>query len=181
MTSSDTALLIIDVQNAFFIKDYNVYVYNGNEILLRIKNLITKAREEGIPVIFVQHQGEKGSPWEPGTPGHLIHPDIAPLKEELIIHKPTPDAFYRTKLKEELDNRGVRRLVIAGIQSDWCVDTTVRRAYSLEYDVTVVEDAHTTFDTAILKASQIISHHNSIFGGRFAKLVKTDEIDFKNL
>jgi hypothetical protein len=54
----------------------------------------------------------------------------------------------------------------------------VRRAYSLEYDVTVVEDAHTTFDTEILKAPQIIAHHNSIFGGRFAKLVKTENVDF---
>lgn len=62
MTSSDTALLIIDVQNAFFIKDYNVYVYKGDEILLRIKSLITKAREEGIPVIFVQHEGGEGKP-----------------------------------------------------------------------------------------------------------------------
>jgi hypothetical protein len=57
----------------------------------------------------------------------------------------------------------------------------VRRAYSLEYDVTVVEDAHTTYDTKILKAPQIIAHHNLIFGGRFAKLKRADEIDFKKL
>lgn len=86
-----------------------------------------------------------------------------------------------TNLENELKSRGIKKLIIMGIQSDWCVDTTVRRAYSLEYDVTVVEDGHTTIDTAVLKAPQIIAHHNSIFGGRFAKLVKADQIDFKKL
>jgi nicotinamidase-related amidase len=173
------ALLIIDVQSAFFDKSYNVYAYRGEEYLARIKALISRARKAGVPVIYVQHDGTNGTPWEPGTPGWPIHPDIAPREGELVIRKPTPDSFYRTTLQAELDSRGIRRLIVPGIQSDWCVDTTVRRAYSLEYDVTVVEDAHTTFDTEILKAPQIIAHHNSIFGGRFAKLVKADDIDFK--
>ncbi len=173
------ALLIIDVQFAFFDERFNVYVYQGEEFLARIKALISRARKAGVPVIYVQHDGAKGTPWEPGTPGWPIHPDIAPREGELVIHKPTPDSFYRTTLQAELDSRGISRLIVAGIQSDWCVDTTVRRAYSLEYDVTVVEDGHTTFDTEVLRAPQIIAHHNSIFGGRFAKLVKADDIDFK--
>jgi nicotinamidase-related amidase len=132
-----------------------------------------------VPVIYVQHDGVKGSPLEPGKISCFIHPKIAPKVGELVIHKPTPDAFYNSTLQAELDSRGIKRLIVAGIQSDWCVDTTVRRAYSLEYDVIVVEDAHTTFDTKILKAPQIIAHHNSIFCGRFAKLVKTANVDFE--
>ena len=177
----NTALLIIDVQSAFFDKTYNVYAYNGEEYLARIKKLIIDARKAGVPVIYVQHDGAKGTPFDPGKSGWPIHPDIAPREGELVIHKPTPDAFYRTNLQSELDARGIRRLIIAGIQSDWCVDTTVRRAYSLEYNVTVVEDAHTTYDTEVLKAPQIIAHHNSIYGGRFAKLVRADEIDFTQI
>jgi len=178
-TGGKAALLIIDVQFAFFDKSYNVYVYQGEEFLSRIKGLISRARKVGVPVIYVQHDGEKGTPWEPGTPGWPIHPDIAPKTGERVIRKPTPDSFYRTALQTELDSRGIRRLIVAGIQSDWCIDTTVRRAYSLEYDVIVVEDGHTTFDTDVLRAPQIIAHHNSIFRGRFAKLVKADELDFK--
>jgi len=176
--SGKSALLVIDVQMAFFQKGSKVLVYNGEEYVARMKEVITRARKAGVPVIYVQHDGAKGTPWEPGTPGHAIHPSIAPKPGELIIHKPTPDSFYRTNLQEELDKRGIKRLTVIGIQSDWCVDTTVRRAYSLEYETTVVEDAHTTFDTEVLKAPQIIAHHNSIFAGRFAKLVKTADTDF---
>ncbi|MCX6649130.1 MAG: cysteine hydrolase family protein [Candidatus Bathyarchaeota archaeon] len=178
---SNAALIIIDVQSAFFIKDLGVYAYKGEEYLAKIKELITRARKAGVPVIYVQHDGAEGTPFEPGKPGWPIHPAIAPRGGELVIHKPTPDAFYRTTLQTELEARGIRRLIIAGIQSDWCVDTTVRRAYSLEYDVTVAEDAHTTYDTEILKAPQIIAHHNTIFGGRFAKLAKAEDIDFTKL
>lgn len=173
------ALLIIDVQMAFFIPELKRLAYNGEEKLSRIKELITRARKAGVPVIFVQHDGANGSPFEPHTRGWPINPTIAPTQDELVINKPTPDAFYKTRLKEELDRRDITTLIVAGIQSDWCVDTTVRRAYSLEYDVIVAEDAHTTYDTPILKAPQIIAHHNSIFGGRFAKLMKAAEIDFE--
>jgi len=179
--SENAALVIIDVQSAFFDKDYNVYVYRGEEFLSTIKRLIIRARKAGVPVIYVQHDGDKGTPFEPGKSGWPIHPAIAPQEGELVINKRTPDSFYGTTLQAELESGGIRSLIIAGIQSDWCVDTTVRRAYSLEYDVTVVEDAHTTCDTKVLKAPQIIAHHNSIFGGRFAKLKKADEIDFKKL
>jgi nicotinamidase-related amidase len=179
--SGNVALLIIDVQSAFFDKKYGVYVYRGKECLSRIKGLIIRARKAGVPVIYVQHDGDKGTPFEPRKSGWPIHAAIAPRQGELVIHKRTPDSFYGTTLQAELESRGIRRLIIAGIQSDWCVDTTVRRAYSLEYDVTVVEDAHTTHDMKILKAPQIIAHHNSIFGGRFAKLKKADDIDFKKL
>jgi len=116
---------------------------------------------------------------EPGTPGWPIHPAIAPHEGELVIQKPTLDSFYKTNLESKLKSRGIKKLMIMGIQTDWCVDTTVRRAYSLEYDVTVVEDGHTKVDTEVLKAPQIIAHHNSTFSGRFAKLVKADQTDFK--
>ena len=177
--NGETALLIIDVQNVFFDKYSSDYAYHVDEILNRIKGMISRARKAGVPVIYIQHDEDEGFPLEPGKPGWQINPEIAPTKEDLIIHKRTPDSFYGTSLQAELETRGIRRLIIAGFQTEWCIDTTVRRAYSLEYDVTVVEDAHSTCDTMILKAPQIIAHHNSIFGGRFAKLKKAEDIDFK--
>jgi nicotinamidase-related amidase len=177
--SVDTALLIIDVQNAFFDKQSGDYAYQVDEILARIKGMISRARIAGVPVIYIQHDEDEGFPFEPGKPGWQINLEIAPMKEDLVIHKRTPDSFYGTTLQAELESRGITKLIIAGFQTEWCIDTTVRRAYSLEYDVTIVEDAHSTCDTNILKASQIIAHHNSIFGGRFATLKKAEDIDFK--
>ncbi len=177
----ETAVLVIDVQMVFFTKGSKVLAYNGTEYLARMREVVDKARKADVPIIYVHHDGAKGTPWEPGTLGHAIHPDIAPKEGELIIHKSTPDAFYKTKLQQELKSKGIKKLVVVGIQSDWCVDTTVRRAYSLEYETTVIEDAQTTFDTPVLKAPQIIAHHNTIFSGRFAKLDKAADIEFTKL
>jgi nicotinamidase-related amidase len=172
-----TALLVIDVQNAFF--DPKDYIYNGEEYLGRIRELIERARVAGVPVIYIQH--EEGRAMAHGALGWAIHPAIAPKPDELVVQKTTPDSFYNTTLQADLKKRGITRLIVAGFQTEWCIDTTVRRAYSLEYDVTVVEDAHSTYDTKILKAPQIIAHHNSIFCGRFAKLVKAQDLDFTKI
>lgn len=74
---------------------------------------------------------------------------------------------------------GVNRLIICGLQTEWCIDSTVRHAYSLGFDVTVVEDGHSTMDTQTLTAAKVIEHHNRVFGGGFACLKPAKEIDFK--
>ncbi|MFX0125978.1 MAG: isochorismatase family protein, partial [Candidatus Hodarchaeota archaeon] len=104
------------------------------------------------------------------------HPIIAPHKSDLVIQKSSPDAFYGTSLKKELDSRGIKKIIIVGLQSEYCIDTTCRRAVSLDYDVILVEDAHSTWDSDLLTAKQIINHHNSVLGGWFVSLKKTREL-----
>ena len=72
----------------------------------------------------------------------------------------------------------VKKLVIGGLQTEWCIDSTVRRAYSLGFDVTVVEDGHSTMNSSVLDASKIVAHHHQVFGGRFARLKLGKDIDF---
>jgi nicotinamidase-related amidase len=163
-----TALLIIDVQLGMF--EESNPVYQSGELLATINDLITRARDADVPVIYVQHSGGDGHLLEPGSPGWPIHPAVAPAKGELVIHKRHPDSFQGTDLQRELGMRGIGHLVVAGIQTEYCVDTTCRRAYSLGYDVTLVQDAHSTWDTKYLKASQIIDHHNQVLGGWFVTL-----------
>jgi nicotinamidase-related amidase len=69
-------------------------------------------------------------------------------------------------------------LVVAGIQTEYCVDTTCRRAYSLGYDVTLVQDGHSTWDTPDLCAPQIIAHHNRTLGGWFVTPQAAEAIAF---
>ena len=84
----------------------------------------------------------------------------------------------RARLHRELRSRGIMRLVVAGLQTEYCVDTTCRRAYSLGYEIILVGDAHRTWDSDSLSASQIIDHHNNVLGGWFATLRKNEEITF---
>lgn len=175
---SETALLIIDTQLGMF--DPGFPVDHGSELLIVIRNLIDKARQAGVPVIYIQHDArDVHDPLHPDNPGWVIHPDIAPQPGESVIRKIHPDAFQDTTLKVELDRLGVKNLVVAGIQTEFCVDTTCRRAYSLGYAVTLVQDGHSTWDTEILKAAQIIAHHNQNLGGWFVNLKPAALVNFR--
>jgi nicotinamidase-related amidase len=157
-------------------------VYQGDELLTRISHLLAKARQTAIPIVYIQHGSErKGHPLEFGTAGWQIHPSIAPLEGDMIIQKQMPDAFYKTSLHEHLLAYDIKKLIIAGIQTEMCVDTTCRRACSLEYDVTLVKDAHSTWDTEFLAAPQIIAHHNALLGDWFVTARDEQDIFFENL
>ncbi|WP_423408920.1 cysteine hydrolase family protein [Heyndrickxia sp. MSNUG] len=169
------ALLIIDVQNGMFEEG----VFNGGNLLLNINHLITKARAANTAIFFVQHNEAQGGSLENGTKGWEIHPDLSPQTEDVMIQKTTPDSFFKTSLDEELKSRGIEELYITGIQTELCVDTTCRRAFSKGYKVTLVSDAHSTFDSEELAAQQIINHHNSTLRW-FADVYPSSDIPFKH-
>jgi nicotinamidase-related amidase len=153
-------------------------VYGPHDLVHKIRGLITQARAARVPVIYIQHCGSEGAVHQPGTPGWEIHPAIAPGEGELVVQKRHPDSFQDTTLQRELESRGIKKLIVTGIQTEYCVDTTCRRAYSLGYDVTLVKDAHSTWNTEHLTAPQIIAHHNAVLGGWFATLKEASEIEF---
>ncbi|HET9221811.1 MAG TPA: cysteine hydrolase family protein [Roseiflexaceae bacterium] len=171
-----TALLVIDVQNGMFAEDDPVYL--GNSLLATIGDLISKARAADVPVIYVQHHGGPGHPLQPGSDAWRIHPAIAPVEGELIVGKREPDAFFETTLQQELASRNIRKLIITGIQTELCVDTTCRRAASLDYEIILVADGHSTWDSRTLSAAQIIAHHNDTLKGWFATPKPAIEIAF---
>ena len=154
-----------------------------DRVLSNITVLLSQARSSGIPVVFIQHDGPKGHPIEAETAAWAIHPSISPLREEPVIRKKASDSFYETRLAEELQTRKISHLIIAGGMTEYCIDTTCRRAVTLGYDVTLAADAHLTRDTPVLAASQIIEHHNLLLDGFAAgihsiKVTPTSEISF---
>ncbi len=171
----NTALLIIDAQVNMFEPDP---VYRAPEILATLRDLIARARAAGAPVIFVRHNGGQGSSSEPDTPSWAIHPDLKPLAAEAVIDKTTPDSFYQTSLPGVLAAEGIQRLVIAGMLTDYCVDTTVRQAKSLDYAVTLAADGHST-RSGVLPADQIVAHHNNVLRA-FADVRAAADITFDN-
>ena len=156
---SQNALLIIDVQVGL-VKLIPAEIRAG--VLSRIETLLSRARASGTPVIYIQHDGPRGHPLETHTKGWEIHPSIKPLDSESVVRKRESDSFFETTLQQELEKRGITRLIIAGGMTEYCVDTTCRRATSLGYDVKLARDAHLTRDNGVLTAANIIAHHNFV-------------------
>lgn len=124
--NNNIAFLIIDVQNGLFsIPD--AIIHNSGKMISNILELINKARKSKTPIIYIQHCSQSGGVLEPNTQGWNIYPDISPIQGDLIIKKSTPDSFHDTMLKEELERRGIKRLVVVGLQTEYCIDTTCRR------------------------------------------------------
>jgi nicotinamidase-related amidase len=173
---SDYALLIIDMQYGNFLDPHPVH--SGVELLEKVGSLIRKARSARIPIVFVQHTGGEGDPDEYGTEGWEIHPTITPASEDVIVHKETPDAFHETDLDQVLRDREINGLVVTGLQTEYCIDTTCRRACGLGYDVVLVGDTHSTWDSSVLSAQEIIEHHNNVLGGWFVELKNEADVQF---
>jgi nicotinamidase-related amidase len=171
-----TALLIIDMQvGATRLTD--TPIYQMRELIRTLQLLIARARQQHGRLVYIQHHTPGGYPASGSDDWQLI-PEIAPATADLIIHKTTPDSFHQTSLHEHLQQEGIRRLVIAGIQTPYCIDTTCRRARSLGYEVILVRDGHSTFDSPVLPAGQIIAHHNQIIGDWFGTVVESADIAF---
>lgn len=177
---ANTALLIIDLQEGLF-SDRENPIYEENRLVETIGGLVERAHSADAPVFFILQCGKKGHMLEPGTPTWQVHHKIKPSDIDIIIHKHTPDSFHETNLQNELDAIGIRKLVITGIHTAYCVDTTCRRAYILGYDVVLVKDGHSTVDTDFLGAVKTIEHHNEVIGYRFADVIPASDIDFNEI
>lgn len=169
MDTRDTALVVIDVQRGILdipgLARRREIDQALDEMVLLIRSLADRARRARLPILYVQHEGGPGHRLEPGRPGWPIREEIAPLPGEPVIRKRACDAFFETRLQEELAARNVKRLVIAGCMTQYCIDTSVRRAVTLGFDVLLAADGHTTADTPTLRFEQIIAHHNALLEG----------------
>jgi nicotinamidase-related amidase len=131
-----------------------------------------------VPIFHVQHDGGPGHPLAKGAPGWAHHAAVAPQPGETVIEKRHNSAFHDTDFHARLQARGIDRLIIAGIQTEMCVDSTCRAAVALDYRLVLVSDAHSTFDSPVLPAESIVAHHNQTLGGRFAELRAAAEVSF---
>jgi nicotinamidase-related amidase len=153
------ALLVLDAQVNMF--DPAFHIVDGDRVLAVIGSLVEKAHAAGAQVIYVRNDGGPGEPDERGTPGWEIHPRIEPSASAIVVDKSGPDAFEGTDLQHKLHECGIVKLVIAGMQTELCVDATCRKAAQLGYEVTLAKDGHTTFDWKEISAADAIQKHNS--------------------
>ena len=157
-----TAVLVIDVQAGLFCTTPTPF--DAAAVVARINEVTARARKAGVPVIFIQHDGEpKGDYPVPFTDGWKLHPDLHVRPGDPVIRKTTCDAFYGTSLESELRSLGTTTLLLMGYATDFCVDSTLRCAASKDFAVIVVADAHTTTDNPVLKASLVREHYNWVW------------------
>jgi nicotinamidase-related amidase len=169
-------LLVVDAQVNQF--EPPMAVHESLLILGRLKNLVERARAAGAPVAFIQNDGGEVDPDFPGTPGWALHPGLLPVGSEKVYRKTTTDSFHETGLLGDLRAAGVTDLVIAGMQSNYCIDATTRRAVQEGFNVTLVSDAHSTFSFTDEPASAIIEAQNAALGA-LVPLAKSMEVSFR--
>jgi nicotinamidase-related amidase len=174
----NTALIVIDVQNGVV-----GGTHERDAVVANVGNLVEKARQEDVPVVWVQHSSDglaKGSDeWR-------IVPELSPDEAEPLVEKSYADSFEGTNLESVLSSLGVGRLVVVGAQTDECIRSTLHGAIVRGYDATLVSDAHTTEDQSEWGAptpDKVIAHTNLYWTnhaapGRTAGTVETKDVAF---
>lgn len=156
-----SALLVIDVQQG--ICEGAHVSFGSDRLIARINQLSARARAAGAPVFFIQHETDQGV-FAHGSRGWQLAGGLESHAGDVFVRKATADAFHRTELARLLRARAITELVVCGLHSEFCVDTTVRRALALGFAVALVADGHSTEDKAHLGAAAIIGHHNATLG-----------------
>lgn len=174
------ALLLIDIQNDYFPSGRKTLM--GSDIASEnAKMVLESCRKEGIPVIHVQHINyrEGAQFFLPETTGIDIHENVKPLAGEKVITKQYPNSFRETELLEYLQSLEIRELIICGMMTHMCIDTTVRAAKDLKFINLLIGDACATLDLEInnkkIAAENVQNAFLSALNYSFATVITTQE------
>lgn len=166
------ALVVIDVQNALV----HGNPYRKDIMIQNLQTLIHAARKQDIEVIYVRHDDGVGSEFEVNTESWQIHKSVYPKEDEKVVDKQYNSAFHKTELDAYLKTQGHQNLIITGMQTEFCIDATVRSAFDLGYKVYIPDEAHSSFDNPHMKADNLIEYYNQyMWQERYAKVVNMEE------
>lgn len=141
METKKTALLVVDVQLGIF--NNKIKVFNEEVVLNNICLLLDFARNNDMEVFIIQHHN-KGN-FAINSEGWKLHPKINPLENETLINKTHGSAFEETNLKDLLDHKHVKRVIITGFVTHGCFKATAISAINCGYEVIIAEDAHSSY------------------------------------
>jgi nicotinamidase-related amidase len=175
------ALIIIDIQNFYFGEDG---LEGSIQASLNAQKLLTHFREQDLPIFHVMHMiNLDGLPEDLKYKGD-IHENVRPIAGEFIIPKHTPGSFKGTELLEKLKEKSIDELVICGMMSHMCVDTTTREAFNLDFKCTVIHDACATraleFNNTKVPAAYVHASAMAALKYKFAKVISNQEFFKEN-
>ncbi len=172
MEKNKTALLVIDVQQALI----DQRPWKTARLLRTITALQERFRGEGRPVIFVRHDDGPGTPLAYGTPGWKVAHAVGPLRGEKVFDKCFNSAFLRTGLGRYLERLGIETLVITGLQTEYCIDATIKSAFERGYRVILPAGGISTFCNGRLPARKInLFYYKNIWQGRYGEVLSLPE------
>jgi nicotinamidase-related amidase len=159
--------------------------WDSERIVKNVARAVARARAEDVPVVWVQHSDEE-LPY--GSPEWQLMPELVPAEGEPRIHKHFNSSFEQTELEAELAKLGATHVALAGAATNWCIRATAYGALDLGYDLTLIEDAHTTGsmelgDGKTIEASNVIDELNVCmtwvsYPGRTNTTATAETVDF---
>ncbi len=158
------ALLIIDAQQELIDgNEKEKAVFNKENLIRNINLVIGKAKKSDIPIMFVRDLDVAEGKGE----GFDIHIGINVPNEAKIFDKKATNCFHGTELLTHIQSHEIKHVVVMGCSTQHCIDSAVRTATISGLDVTLVGDGHSTADSDVLSAEQIIKHHNQTLHGHY--------------
>ena len=165
-------LLVVDTQKLIT----NEKIYQFEVFESRIKTLIAKARNSNIEVIYVRHDDGEGAELTKGTDEYEIHDGFKPMDGERIFDKFVNSPFKESGLLAYLKDKGEDTIIAVGLQTDYCMDATVKCGFEHGFRMIVPEYTNSTFDNAFMTAEQTYRYYNEfMWKGRYAECVSFEE------
>jgi nicotinamidase-related amidase len=141
-----------------------------------VKKIIHESREKNIEVIYIRHDDGIGSELTKGTDGFEIYEEFKPINEEKIFDKEVNSAFKGTGLLEYLIGKDEKNIVIVGLQTDYCIDATIKCGFEHGFNIIVPAYANTTVNNKFMSAEQSYRYHNEfMWNGRYAECISLTE------
>lgn len=165
-------LLVVDTQKLIT----NEKLYNFDKFVFNVKKLIKEARENNIEVIYIRHDDGEGCELTKGTEGYEIYEEFKPRNDEKIFDKMFNSGFKETGLLEYLKEKCEKDIVVSGLQTDYCIDATIKCGFEHGFNIIVPAYANTTIDNKFMSAEQSYKYYNEfIWNGRYAKCIPIDK------
>jgi nicotinamidase-related amidase len=173
---SKAAVLVIDLQTGMFDGVGMPPIHGADALVEQVRAVTAWARRTSRPVAFVRHDGSPGESLAPGAAGWPVWPALRQAADEPTFQKSVGDSFSQGALVDWVADLGAGEVILLGAQTDQCVAATVKSAMARGLKVTVVADAHSTWDWNGETADQIIARYNAAFAAAGARVERVSEL-----
>ncbi|MGX9134788.1 cysteine hydrolase family protein [Rummeliibacillus sp. JY-2-4R] len=161
-------LIVIDLQNG--VCNGSESLFDLDNLLKRVNNRISLYRELEKPIIFVQHQDEE---LIPGDDLWKINTGIDFREQDYFISKTHANSFYKTNLKNLLDQLSIQSIEFSGAQTEYCIDATVKFSHGLGYKNFMVHRATSTLGNSFMSAAETIEFYEKLWNRRFLEFIES--------